>query len=161
MSNLQLLIEENKSRFQIDKDSLVKKIKSALDCYLLVKPATNLDTILHSRLSKAYRTFQDMLLDCSKKLSKGYILDMKNTRNNRGKYLITYLKPEAIQLQEKAAIKKRVKEEYIACIEKEKAQWITELTINLSLEAQDNAIKESQIKTIAIKDELLAMLAAK
>jgi hypothetical protein len=158
MSNLQQLIEENKNRFQIDKDSLAKKVKYALECYTLMKPETNLETIFHSRVSKGYRTLQDMLIDSTTKLSTGYTLDMKNTRNNRGKYLVTYLKPEAIQLKNKVAIKKQVKEDYLASLEEQKALWVTELTANLSAEAQDNAVKEAQLQALAIQSELLAML---
>jgi hypothetical protein len=161
MSELKKLLEDNKSKFEMNKEELTKRVDFALATYDMVQPPINLDSVLHARVKKHYQTLQAMLIDSTDKLSSGYKLDMTNTRRTGASFTITFLKSEAEQTKEKSLVKKQVKQDYLAELEAVKQVWIKDLTANLAKEAELEAVVIAQTKTKAIQDELTALLANK
>lgn len=161
MSELNKLIEENKSNFEIKKDVLTKKVDYALMTYDMAQPTTNLDSISHARVSKNYPALVSMLIDSAEKLSAGYTLIPKDTRRSTRGYKVVYLKGETQQAKDKTNLKKQVKQDYLAELELVKEKWISDLTQNLAKQAEAEARVIAQNKTKQIQEELTALLSTK
>jgi len=160
-TELNILIEENKSNFKIKKDVLAKKIEYSLASYEMIMPPSNLDTVLHARANKHYPTLVSMLEDSAEKLSNGYTLIPKDTRRTGRGYKVVYLKEETQQIKEKAELKKQVKMDYLADLEAAKQVWVKELTETLAEKAKAEALVTAQNKTKQIQAELALLLSTK
>jgi len=154
------LIANNKERFEINKDELIKRIKQQLDIYLLVRPKLNLDQDLHSRLGRNYKTLHQLIIDSADLLNKGYTLDLNLTKPC-GKLNIYYTKPESVQDKERTKLKKKVKELYLEELGKAKSNWLIEITEKATRKAEAEAVTQANIKSKELQTQLLHMLNSK
>jgi hypothetical protein len=161
MSELLALLEKNKSKFEINKKELDKRIEFAIVTYDMVHPPINLDSTSHARIKIYYQTLQAMLIDSTDKLSSGYKLDATNTKPSGVGYTVTFLKSDTDQAKDKTALKKQIKTIYLAELEENKQIWVKDLTANLAKKAEVEAVVAAQNKTKLIQDELTALLTTK
>ena len=159
MTVLSDLIKANKSKFEINPAELKKRVSRALSIYDLVQPPVNLDSSAHSRLKVYYTTLQHLLIGSTEKLSSGdYTLDNKNSINSGNGFVISFLKSDVLQKQDKEVLKKQIKEALLADLEANKQDWIRETTAELATKAEAEAVLTAQEGVNKLQADLLQLM---
>jgi len=156
--SIEKLIAENKSRFEINKIELAKRIGQAIDIYTLVKPTLNLIQESHCKIGKYYRNMHELIKDSAQYLHEGYTLDTKLTKASANKLNIYYLKPQELQVKEKAKLKKKIKALYLEELNDSKQLWLLEVTSEAAKQAELEAVKEAGLKAKKLQESLLALM---
>jgi len=161
MTELEQLLEEKKADFIINPDELNRRVETRMVSYNNLLPVVNDDSVLHLRERRYYRTLQSLLIDSASRLNGNYFLDSTNSKMANGNFTVTYLKDEATQKKDAITLKKEVKSAYQDELDKAKQAFISELTTNQAVEANELAKAQAAQSILDLQAELSKLLTSK
>jgi hypothetical protein len=161
MTNLEQLIEEKKNEFVVDKEELNKRIENRLVHYNMIMPPPNTNEALYLKVRRYYQTLQQCLIDSSQRLNSGYTLDSTNSKVSKTGITVVYNKSEEHQKKDAALIRKEERALYQSELDKDKEQFILDLTQQQAAEATEIAKAQSAQSILDLQAELSKLLTSK
>jgi hypothetical protein len=161
MTALKKLLEEKKADFIIDNDELNQRVEARMVSYINILPPANDTSVLYLRERKYYNSLQSLLIDSAARLNGDFSLDSTNSKMANGNFTVTYLKNDALQKKDAIAIKKEVKQLYQLELDKDKEQFILDLTQQQTKELEASAALQAADNTKVLQEQLSALLTAK